>query len=273
MLLRRFTTPEGKLYFFNKDRPNGVLETSPANLFVEHHLYTYHHVDGRKSTELESAYSQLEGKADTIVEKICGSARTGKLPCLTSDERATWDLFTYQQFKRVPDVLRKIVGKDDYLQWLAASVAEFERTERPLTEEERINLADPAVLERWYKNAMVESLGQIGDEPMEILASRGIAVAVIERQDKSFLVGSYPVAKLTNRSFTHLSHPSTELWLPIASDVAVTPYGPQRKELLVRFSDAKPIRNLNEAIWRQSTIIAGRSRELITSLVARYACH
>ena len=62
-----------------------------------------------------------------------------------------------------------------------------------------------------------------------------------------------------------LSHPETELWFPIAPDVAVSPWGKAMTETLFEFA-GNDVRRVNETIFKHSTIIAARSEALLRSL-------
>lgn len=98
---------------------------------------------------------------------------------------------------------------------------------------------------------------------MSALAARGIAVALITNPNKSFVIGDYPLARMGPDGT--LSHPETELWLPIAADVAVSPWGNTASEKLILIG-TEHVRTINKVIFDHSNVIAGRSEALIRSL-------
>lgn len=266
MLLRRFSDEDAKLYFFDKRRQEkGVLRTTPKDLFVQRHLYSTIEIDGTRDTSLEQYYARIESIADRIIEKITSAARSGKLPNLSESEKGEWDNYLYRQWSRVPDLQVNIQNKFDGI--LAESIKEFEKDVRPLTAEERASLEKPETRTRLKHNSRIKALSAPPGEAVELLSTLGLGVAAITRSNKSFVIGSLPVAKLTLPNRTHISDPSVEVWLPIASDVAVSPFGSKGSERLIQLDRDRHIRALNTAIFRQSTVIAGRSKELITSLV------
>ena len=61
MLLRNFTNEKGRLYFFDKRFPEKkVLESVPANLFIENHLYTHYDESGGKDVRIEKLLSDID---------------------------------------------------------------------------------------------------------------------------------------------------------------------------------------------------------------------
>jgi len=152
----------------------------------------------------------------------------------------------------------------------AKVIAEI-KNKRPLTSREQqfINiLSEPEQQNRLKQNVKVGALRIGGPLVLEALGNKGLGVARVMSAKKSFIIGSFPILKLTNDNRAHLSDPTVEVWLPIAHDIAITPFFTKGKEKLVSIDD-RNIRKLNEAITRQSTIIAGRSEKLIRSLISQ----
>ena len=116
----------------------------------------------------------------------------------------------------------------------------------------------------------MKALRVIGDEAISALASRGLGIAVVNNPNKSFILGSMPLVKLTNPGETHLAHPNVELWFPISFDTAVTPFGSRGDERLVTVS-SEQVRLLNRLIARQSSTFASRSKVLVASLAREVA--
>lgn len=268
MLLRRFCDGSGKLWYYNKRAPHlGVASGTPQALFFEKHFYTLDE-GGVKDTSLESYFAQLEGAANAVIEKICLAARAGKPPKLTSDEKRDWDLFFYFQWKRTPDSISSTMSKADFETSLAESIAYFEEHVRPLTEKERELAMSEAGRKRIRENARVKAIGDPGSEVQTVLNNMGIGIAVIRKPNKSFIIGSNPIAKLTPPGETRLGQPDVEAWLPIAADVAVCPVPGKDKEIVMTLDDDRWLRGFNAAILRESTLIAGRSEALVSSLVS-----
>ncbi|VAX18350.1 hypothetical protein MNBD_NITROSPINAE04-21, partial [hydrothermal vent metagenome] len=127
------------------------------------------------------------------------------------------------------------------------------------------NLRNPDYSDRIKQNAKVDALKKDSINILDVLNNKGLGITRISSANKSFIIGSFPVLKLTNDGRTHLSDPTVEAWLPIAHDIIVTPALEKGEEKLVALND-KSVRRLNMLFAKQSTTIAGRSEKLIRSL-------
>jgi hypothetical protein len=267
-LLERFTNEDGKLYVFDKRLPEkGVRISTPEDVFVERHLYSIMKKDGTKDTWLEEEYADLEGVSKPVIGKIVAEARESRVPEFSTQEREIFDVFFYQQWKRVPQVRDKVFAQEDPQSRLSRSIAEFETEARPLTDAERRDYQDPETIKRLMHNAMITALAGPSSEVLALLREKGILIGIIRKATKSFVIGSLPVAKMTYPGREHLSDPSVEIWLPLAFDVVVTLASlPSARELLREMQDDAIVRHINETVFKQSTIIAGRSLKLLESL-------
>jgi hypothetical protein len=266
MLLRRFLASNGKLYAFNKHEPEkGIFTPTPKSLFVGKHLYSDTDKTGEKDDWLEKHFSKIEGQVNLIIEKIIMAVRSGKKPGLKAEEKELWDLFFYYQWKRVPEFDESLNIFSEFEIHIEEAVKEFELSFRPLTNEEKTELKTPEALARIKQSAKNKSLADPGKDVQKILNNKGLGIAVIRKPNKSFIIGSQPVAKFTFPERTHLGDDTVEVWLPIAPDIAISPAPKRETEILIQVSD-KDIRHINEGIFSQSTIVAGRSEALIKSL-------
>lgn len=263
-LLRHFADAEGRLYFFDKRiAERRVRRGSPASLFFHKHLYSTIEADGTKDRTLDVFYRGIENESAPIIARIIEAARRRCTPALSLAEKEAWDLFLYNQWRRVPDCYSRFIPTRDEV---LALIAKFERDVRPLTEAERAYWNQPEEIDRLRNNAAIDGLRLQGEMPLAYLAAKGLGIAVISRPNKAFVTGSFPVVKLTNPRTPALSHPSTELWLALSSEVAVTPWGNPGTETIVEIPSDRHIRAINEAVLRQSVTIAARSPELVASL-------
>lgn len=250
MLSRRFANQDGRLYFFDKRIPDrGVQLSTPRNLFVKSHLYTYMHKNGTKDVGVETSLSNLEGQANSIINKIVDAARERKTPNLTQAEKKTWSKYSYIQWNRVPDV-RKRIGADEVPEeWIPQML-------RDLGGMEEVN--------RIRNNAWVESILDPGISILTILMKKGLGIVLAQDLGVCFVIGSNPTIKLTHPCRASLTDPSVEFWFPLACDVAVTPIADELEKLVE--VDAKAVRYINKCNWEQSSAIAGCSYEIIASL-------
>lgn len=121
----------------------------------------------------------------------------------------------YHQWKRSPDFYEKIATLEDFDSTLQKTIEKFEATRRPLTDEERALVTSPEGKARLMQNARVGALLEPGQIVLDVIGSHGLGIARIKLPNKSFIVGSFPVVKLTYPGTPHLAHPTTEVWLPI----------------------------------------------------------
>jgi len=269
MIIRNFTDERGWVHGWDLDRPaRGVFRSRPEGVFFEKHLYSIFDKRGVLVPEAETDLSRLEGQVSAIIQKLIRAARSHTLPGLTPDERVWWDLFFFIQWKRVPDQQR--LSMTD-----AALVEQFDATtarlllEHPERRTEIEALAQPEKRAQMLKNVRVGALLHPGRLVPEALASRGLSLLTIPDTKRSFLLGSRPVVKMAIRGAPDLTDERSEVWLPIAPDVAVGPGRKDQWEQGFTLTEAKPIRELNEATWSQSSMVIGRSPALVRSLASR----
>lgn len=256
---------DGLWTFDSRNRGKGVWCGTLNNLLVEGHLYSYVRPDGSKDVSLEQWFSQLEGAAAPVIEKVVASARKAKLPSLTATEKETWDNFLYQQWRRVPDLYMSLLPPEAHKAEVERLIDELATLGRRLTNSERSELLAPISLKNMRQNVRVSSLTTSSEQVLSTLGSRGLAVAKVANPKKSFVLGSRPVVKCTLPGITDLSDPQVELWLPISHDVMAGIGRLDEREILAPLND-RQVRLQNEAAAAQSTQIVGRSRELVQSL-------
>ena len=259
---KRFADPDGILYVFDKRFPHkGVQKRTPRNLFVEGDFYTQFDDKGNKDVSVETEFlAPLEDKASPVIERIVSAARRGDPPNLSPDEKEVWVRFSYNQFVRVPETREK--HKEDVLQEIRRKI-DFIGRFQSFTDPELSILADEDKLERLWRNSSIRIVRTTSAKVSEILSEKRICAAVIRKPKprRSFVIGSNPVVKMSNPGRSHLADPTVEVWLPLARDVVVTPC-PGERDKVVSAND-RHIRAINRSVFKQSTVIAGCSRELI----------
>ena len=209
MIQRNFTNASGHLYVYDKRRPGaGVFATTPTNAFVEKDLNSFERKDGSLNAKLETLYSSLESAVAPIVELIVTSALSGKPPRLAEDPRIVWDSFYYHQQKRAPDAFERLGLPQDFERDLDEFIAQWERDERPLSDKEREEIKTPEAIRLMKQYATVRARASSGDVVMDLLATRGIAIGLIDRPDRSFILGDHPQARMGPTSHLAEQQPS-----------------------------------------------------------------
>jgi len=264
MLQKRFVDPSGWLHAYTRSQPwRDVYRSRPENLFVQGHLYSEITPEGRRRPVMERRLGVIEDAADAVVNKIVLAARAGAPPQLTTWELDLWYLFMTLQWKRVPDLHQDVTTDADALEIFTSILADV-RAALPQFSQALDRMAEPPLRNRMIHNARVSSLS-VSVDIMDALRSRGLAVLHIASPAKQFVLASRPVLKLTSPGKTHLRHPECEVWLPVASDVAVG-LGRGRGEISLHSIGPDDVRYLNLASAQQSTTICSASPALVRSL-------
>ncbi|MGU3541019.1 DUF4238 domain-containing protein [Methylobacterium sp. A54F] len=273
MLLKRFAAPDGRLWAFDKRRPDrGIWQSTPKDLLKERHLYTVTRADGSRDVTVEQALGYVESAAEPVIERVLQRARAGLPPGFSGEDRIAMLLFLYFQMKRVPDFFRNIpLPPGGVEEIIRSGIANWERERGPIPQEERDKHLSPRGMVALEQGVRMQSLLNVSPRIFGTLEARGFAVGVIKQPDRRFVIGSYPMVRFMARSGrTDLGDPSVELWLPLAPDVAIASFGRRGEEQVATIHDPSQIRKVNVEIARQSTTIVSGSRELLRSLTQRF---
>ena len=217
---------------------------------------------------MEGFLSILENEAARVVADIVAQVRSGGCPDLTPDQKTIWYFFFLVQWRRTPENQRSCFSDAEARQMIHETLDEI-REKAPHRASEIDALSTPEAIERTIRNVRVDSLLRLSTEVMGVLERRGIGILKITNPKKSFIIGSRPVVKLTSPGQTDLSDPKVEMWLPIASDIAIGAGLGDGRVSLHYLHDDRPIRQLNVAIATQSTMIAAGSKVLVKSIANR----
>jgi Protein of unknown function (DUF4238) len=264
-ILEHFTDRNGQLHIFDKRRhTKEVFVSNPIDAFTQRDLNTYETPAGQSIWKLETAYAELEDQAALIVTKCLDNARERRTPNLDADELNLWFNFVYHQQKRAPDAFDRIGVTANLLSDIRNLVADYEGEHGQLPVSEKSKLEAPETIKRIRQSAIVSARTGGSIEIVKALAERGLAIAVAPPK-KSFIIGDYPVVRMGSPDNQHLSAPTLEVWFPVSSDVAISPWGPPGTEQLI-WLESFQVRRLNKAIFNQSNLCAARSEKLISSL-------
>ena len=133
MLQRRFADAHGLLWYFDKDRPElGVRATASNNLFLRHRQYTLKNSDGTRDWSLETRYSAIEGYMNLLIEKVVPMVIAGQFPVLSESERRFLDLYVYEQWRRVPELYRRLISDAEFEAMLHEVIDSYETQHRKL---------------------------------------------------------------------------------------------------------------------------------------------
>ncbi|QJB69357.1 DUF4238 domain-containing protein [Parasphingorhabdus halotolerans] len=265
--MRRFTDENGWLYAVNRSNTKAVpFRCKPNQLFVRKEYYTEVDSDGSKNSRMELRLSQLESEISPILAKFMAAAEANKLPDLSRHQKSLWDKFFLLQYRRVPDLRDDDSWKnalEEYAQITSRLKKEFphrvEEIEAFESDEEKI---------RMVNNAYVNMLDLPPGEPEKVLNRRGI-ILLRSARNKKFVIGSRPVIQMNMKNGRTLHDSYSEMWLPIASNLAIGVGTMWEKEKILDLENHSGMRYLNEAIARNSTSFASASLKLTQSIAMR----
>lgn len=261
MILRNFLNDQQGLYFWRRSFPvGGVKSTTPENLFVEDDLYTVIGDEGERNVSVEHGFARMERAGAHLIRQILEIIRAGKRPRL---EEETWEFLQHYRYfadKRSAAWHSRFLSDDEF-----NAVLKEVASQKRWTDEDRAWMRDPKDVERIKNNSRIAA--QITAPPEELLAEmrrRGLAIYVAP-PNGAFILGDHPTA-LAKVGTAAAGAPGGRIsFMPIASDMAIGYYARARVVHVERLTRPQ-LRMMNEAMARQSVMIAGRSRELVSSL-------
>lgn len=263
MVLRRFCDLSGQFYVFNRKAPGlGFARKETDATFFERHLYTATAADQTKDVTLEKEFARKESGWNHTIGKIVSTARSGS--AFDPTDVASLGEFFYYQWIRTPDFLRGLDSTRDATSILITALARID-SEGRLSDAEKAELSKPESLARIKQNAIVSAVSQAQTVALSILKACNFRLAVLSGQ-QDFVIGSYPVAFVVAPSQAIMAAPAMELWLPIASDVAIYPDWGASSTTVSPMSDARAV-EINRTIANQSTLIGARSAATLAQVI------
>lgn len=267
MILRNFTNECGNLWCFSKNTRT-CYEVSPSNIFVERDLYSAVLEDDSKDALAEMKMAEgVEAETAPLVYRLIHCAREGGGLDISCEEKKTLATFFHIQNARTR-ISYNILRNDKLFD---SVIRQWEASGNSLTVEQRRMLDDEDSRGRFKKKMWLRYLieGYRSDEEtIPKLICKEIGVMFIQKPNKSFIIGDHPVIRRINeRESSRLEDLGVLEILPVSHDVLLfwgrEYYGDQERIIV---HENEVIRSINEAILRQCTTIAGRSRDLVRSL-------
>lgn len=254
MVQRNFLNEDGGLYFWSRKFPVGeARSTTPANLFVEDNLYAMVGSEGARDAYLELGFSRLESMAAPFIDKLLRVVRHGMTPIFDEGSWDFWHHYNYYAQKRASAWHERFLTRDE-LFMVMKSIA----TKEQWAEHERMWEENREEALRVMRNSRIAA--QADPPPDDLLAelrTRGLVIYVAPTRT-SFILGD-DVGASARISAGRVNS------MPIACDVAVG-YSAETRSVRVERLSSSDVRRMNEAITKNSYLIAGRSRAQIASL-------
>ena len=261
-ILANFVDGAGKLWV---RRVNGgtVWSAVPEDVYVERHRYSSIDPAGNRDPELEKAYSVLEGVTKPIVDQLLVAGRTGRSPVITRAEKAAWDEFLYHQMKRVPAATAALEEKSDWGERLDSAIEGLRERDLVADEQTLAELRSSDGLARLKQNATVKALFSNSPLVRILLGAANIEVGVAPNGGQ-FVISSHPIAGI-RAGLQSVKGGAPEMWLPIASDVAVRVAFDGEHRTVALMPDK--VASINHDNCIQGDFIAGASKKLVKSVI------
>lgn len=260
MILRNFANDEGGLSFWRRQFATGeVKRTTPENLFLEDNYYTLVGDNGERDVSIEEGFAKLDALAARLISDLLRIVRSGRRPNLSERAWELFALFHYYSGKRSAAWHSRFVSREEVM----ALTNEISEQPEWMGRDEVLTVDDPD-LDRVMNNARIAA--QWSPPPEDLLAlmrSRGMAM-YIAPLGASFILGDHPAAMAYVGDVAG-ARAGQVSFMPIAFDVAIG-YFVRPGTVHVHHLTRPQIRAMNEAMARQSNMIAGRSDALIRSL-------
>ena len=264
----RFSGPDLHLWFYDKrERAFGVRKKPIARLFRGYDLYTVVGLDGARDRTTETRLSAIEGRASPILDRVIAEAREGRVSMFSEAERLALSTFFIAQFRRSPDLHITVAGRRRVDDAVAEVIAEWEAAGLIALSSQRSAVENERLSRKIRGNLLAENAAAPLLTASPVMMQRGFATGVIRLPQRSFVLGSTQFARLLSpQGRQDLGDPGSELWLPIASDVALCSHGLPGAGRLLEFVRDEDVLKVNGEIVRASTVLAAASRELVEEL-------
>ncbi len=265
MLLKRFADQKNFMYVYNKKAPHiGFRHQHIDSNFFERYLYSSITNNGMRDAALEIQFSRKEGTWSSTIANIINAAKSGNNRFSPGD-LANIGEFLYYQWIRTPDFIKQLSATQNADATLKR-IIDTAVSEGTLTNDQRKELDDPEVLARIKQNSIVQALGNARAEALEVLKRSKFHIAVLTAGQTEFVIGSFPVVLVAGQGQAVAAKPKMELWLPIASDVAIYPDVIAGTTDIISMSDSRVV-EINRAIARQSTLTGAKSRQTLAQII------
>ena len=253
-ILRNFVNDNQKLHCFRKESGSRFM-ASPQNVFAENNLYT-----DIKEIQL----SQFEGSLSPVVNKIIKESQTFADIVLSSSEEELLQKFFDIQIIRHPsmrDLIHTHFGTIDLQQEIE------KQSNRPMNSAERELFYDLSNADRVFTSTIDSSENNPGSF-LNVLKQRRVGIVRLMQTAGELVIGDMPFILFSsrNRCINSMS-PGDWLLFPISWNVGIIWGLEDSDEKLRTFDDSRWASDINLKIFHQSKIIAGRSENVICSVL------
>ena len=271
-LLSAFTDQRGMLFFARKNSSGPEVKCShPRNLFIKRNLYSHRGKLTRVTTDIEALFSHMESEFAPIHRKILSAVREGKTIVLGLKERLIVIDFVIRQWKRTLDQSNRMkeTARAIASRGMESTRRKLENEFGPLSPDDQY-LLGPEARKEYVKLIQLDGMASSNSDVASQLLQYELRYLRIVRPRCSFIVGSSPVVLYNEMGRLIGPNEARDFFLELSSNVALKIAPFRTANRVVEIDDRIPIREWNEKIRDQSTMIAGESKQLIRSLCKKW---
>ena len=257
-LIQNWAGRESKVWSWNRFE-RITREKDPLTVLGEKYANRFIDLEGQKNVSVERNLASIESDFSICVRDLLSQLKLDKLPPLGSPLVVTLNNLLWNMIVRSPYMrTRHKVNEDFYEEQIVAKIlaeqatgAEFQIDTTPLLQDsqEKDNLMQ-------HINVLAFSEASL-NAPSNIYQT-GIAISIPRRPNKSFVLGLNPVGRI-------LVDGRAMAALPVAPNVAISPFGPKGSFSTFRIDDNQ-LRSFNTMVWNNSDEVVSSSQELLISL-------
>ncbi|MXZ31753.1 MAG: DUF4238 domain-containing protein [Acidimicrobiia bacterium] len=276
MILKHFADDRDLLWVGHRDTGH-VFCQGRHKTFVQKNLYTrYSYEDGSPDAEYERRLSDIESEASRVLDRIVDEVRNHCVQNVGEQERLAVQRFVFSLARRTPESQRRVSGNQDDKEVFfqaAATLPGYMENVGALDEDSLFDIDGvPALAKKVLHNVnadfAADSRSDLRLQEQQFCAGTKLLFGLLETSDHELVIGSHGIT--ITRVLTPSSSHSTvsETLLPIAPDVIVRIASLAQDDSLRIITSGRTIERINRSTLRLSEWIAGRSRSVISSLVA-----
>ncbi len=257
-LIQNWAGRESKVWSWNRFE-RITREKDPLTVLGEKYANRFIDLEGQKNVSVEHDLASIESDFSICVRDLLSQLKLDKLPPLGSPLVVTLNNLFWNMIVRSPHMrARHKVNENFYDEQIVAKIlaeqskgAEFQIDTTPL-------LQDSQEKDNLMQHINVLAFGEASLNAPSNIHQTGIAILIPQRPNKSFVLGLNPVGRILvdGRAITAL---------PVAPNVAISPFGPKDSFSTFRIDDNQ-LRSFNTMVWNNSDEVVSSSQELLISL-------
>jgi len=259
LILRRFRSESGELFYFNLDQPEKpIISRNPSSIFYSRNLNTL--ADRTQSREQQFA-EKLDTPFDAFLNRVEIEKERKRAILLSEDERALAACFLYYQWSRRPTIVEDLLATGNL------DVLDDGEKEAIRILSESLDSTDPE-LGAFLHNVRAMSLVHMNPEVVHDIKGRGLCF-VRNESGQPFIIGAQPVLRhiwWLHSLAENISYEVDQMCFAVSADLMLM-IGPIELDgQVLKITNPSAVRACNKGVALQSRMIAGPDLNDIVAL-------